>query len=254
VTPTPTATAATTSTAETWANRIQALLTKAESTAAEFPEEAEALVAKAQELMVRHAIDEATLSAAGRASSDRVVSDVVVIGAPYATAKASLLGSVGRANDCRVVMGGAGAGSQRCVVVGHESDLANVRSLFSALSIHAVRSMLAAAVPPFDTPRRFRHAFLLAFSGRIGERLWEAGEAIRAQARSQAGTGAGVSLVLADRTTAVDQAFRQEFPRIRTTRSSSSSGAGRASGRTAADRAGLGQAGIGGARQRLGSG
>lgn len=243
----------TTSTAETWTNRIQALLTKAESTAAEFPEEAEALLAKAQELMVRHAIDEATLSAAGRAS-DRVLSDVVVIEAPYATAKASLLASVGRANDCRVVMGGAGAGGQRCVLVGHESDLANVRSLFSALSVHAVRSMLAADVPPFDTPRRFRHAFLLAFSSRIGERLWEAGEAIRAQARNQAGTGAGVSLVLADRTMAVDQVFRKEFPRIRTTRSSSSSYAGRASGRTAADRAGLGQARLGGVRRHLGSG
>ncbi|HEX2578340.1 MAG TPA: DUF2786 domain-containing protein, partial [Aquihabitans sp.] len=208
---------------QTWANRIQALLTKAESTAAEFPEEAEALLAKAQELMVRHAIDEATLSAAGRAASDRVVSDVIVVAAPYATAKASLLGSVGRANDCRVVMGRAGDGAQRCVVVGHESDLANVRSLFSALSLHAVRSMLAAPVPPYDTPRRFRHAFLLAFAGRIGERLWEAGETVRRQARADASTGAGVAVVLADRSAAVDRAFRETFPRVRNTTLSSSS-------------------------------
>ena len=236
---------------QTWTNRIQALLTKAESTAAEFPEEAEALLAKAQELMVRHAIDEATLAAVGKASSDRVVSDVVLVSAPYATAKASLLASVGRANDCRVVMAAAGRGAQRCVVVGHESDLANVQSLFSALSLHAVRSMLTAQVPAFDTPRRFRHAFLLAFSGRIGERLWEAGESVRDQARKRADTGVGVALVLAGRSAAVDQAFRATFPRVRNTTLSSSSWAGRASGRTAADRAGLGQPGIGGTNRRL---
>lgn len=239
---------------QAWTNRIQALLTKAESTAAEFPEEAEALLAKAQELMVRHAIDEATLAAAGQRSTDRVVSDVVVVEAPYATAKSSLLGSVARANDCRVVMAPAGQGAQRCVVVGHESDLANVRSLFSALSLHAVRSMLAADVGPFDTPRRFRHAFLLAFSARIGERLWETGEAVRRQARVRAETGAGVAVVLADRGAAVDQAFRETFPRVRNTTLSSSSRAGRVSGRTAADRAGLGQSGLGGTDRRLQAG
>lgn len=239
----------------TWTNRIQALLTKAESTAAEFPEEAEALLAKAQELMVRHAISEAALTAAGTGrATDRVVSDEIVVEAPYATAKASLLGSVARANDCRVVMGAAGGGHQRCIVVGHESDLANVRSLFSALSVHAVRSMLAADVPPADTPRRFRHAFLLAFSGRIGERLWAAGESVRAQARSASGTGAGVALVLADRSAVVDEAFRATFPRVRTTTLRSSSSAGHASGRRAADRAGLGQAGLGGSARRLGPG
>lgn len=235
----------------TWTTRIQALLTKAESTAAEFPDEAEALLAKAQELMVRHAVDEATLTAAGRSSTDRVVSDVVTVEAPYATAKASLLGSVGRANDCRVVMSGRGDGAQRCVVVGHESDLANLRSLFSALSLHAVRTMLAADVPPFDTPRRFRRAFLLAFASRVGERLWEAAESVRDEARRQDRAGTGVSLVLADRAEAVDTAFRQEFPRVRSTRLSGSSAAGFSSGRRAADRADLGQAGIAGGRPAL---
>jgi Protein of unknown function (DUF2786) len=239
---------------DTWTNRIQALLTKAERTAAEFPEEAEALLAKAQELMVRHAVDEAALAAAGRRSTDRVVSDIVVVEAPYATAKAALLGSVGRANDCRVVRSPLGGGSQRCIVVGHESDLANVRSLFGALSVHAVRTMLAAPVPRTDTPRRFRHAFLLSFSARIGERLWEAGETVREQARQEAGTGAGVALVLADRRTAVDQAFAETFPHVRSTTLRSSSWAGHASGRRAADAAGLGQPGLEGRARRLAAG
>ncbi len=236
---------------EAWTNRIQALLTKAEST--EFPEEAEALLAKAQELMVRHAIDDAMLAQGGRGPRDQVTTEIVVVQAPYASAKASLLGAVARANQCRTVMGPAGQGAQRCVVVGHEADVANVRTLFNALSLHAVRAMLDAPVPRHDTPRRFRHAFLLAFSGRIGERLWAAGEAARAQAQVGADT-AGVGLVLASRADAVDRAFKQAFPNVRYTTMSSSSSAGRLSGRRAADTAGIGQTKLGGTQRSLRAG
>jgi hypothetical protein len=45
-------------------SRVRALLAKAEST--EFPEEAEALSSRAQELMARHSIDDAFLAAAGQ--------------------------------------------------------------------------------------------------------------------------------------------------------------------------------------------
>lgn len=236
---------------EAWTNRIQALLTKAEST--EFPEEAEALLAKAQELMVRHEIDEAMLAQGGHRHRDQVVTETVVVEAPYASAKSSLLGSVARANQCRTVMGPAGNGAQRCMLVGQQGDVANVCTLFNALSLHAVRAMLEAPVPPHDTPRRFRHAFLLAFSGRIGERLWEASEAVRAHA--QAGTDpAGVGLVLASRADAVDRAFREAFPNVRYTTMTSSSSAGRLSDRRAADRAGLGQGALRGGRRSLRAG
>lgn len=236
---------------EAWTNRIQALLTKAEST--EFPEEAEALLAKAQELMVRHEIDEAMLAHGGRGPRDQVVTESVVVEAPYASAKASLLGSVARANHCRSVMGPAGNGAQRCIVVGQEGDVANVRTLFNALSLHAVRAMLEAPVPPHDTPRRFRHAFLLAFSGRIGERLWAASEAVRAEAQAGPNPSA-VGIVLASRADAVDRAFREAFPNVRYTTMSSSSSAGRLSGRRAADRAGLGQGALRGVRRSLRAG
>src|SRR5260370_42461587 len=44
-------------------DRVRGLLANAEST--EFPEEAEALTSRAQELMARHSIDDALLTAAG---------------------------------------------------------------------------------------------------------------------------------------------------------------------------------------------
>ncbi|QXC59881.1 DUF2786 domain-containing protein [Aquihabitans sp. G128] len=234
-------------TTETWLNRVDALLAKAEST--EFPDEAEALMAKAQELMARHAIDDAMLAAAGRRTGDEITSELVVVTAPYATAKAALLGAVARANHCQCIMSSAGGGSQRCVVLGYSSDLASVRTLFASLSVHAVRAMLATPVPAHDTPRRFRRSFLLAFSFRIGTRLEEAAAAARASAEADGATGVG--LVLADRSAAVVDAVKQAYPNLRTARFTSSSSAGIASGRAAADRAGLGQQGLGGQGRAL---
>ncbi len=233
---------------ETWLNRVNALLAKADST--EFPEEAEALMTKAQALMARHAIDDAMLAAAGHDPAVTPETEVVIIAAPYATAKATLLSTVASANHCRCVRSSVGAGAQRCVVVGHPGDLANVRTLFTALSLHAARTMMTATVPAHDTPRRFRHAFLLAFTGRIGERLRMAAE--RAEQDASAEGGNGVALVLADREAAVDRAFHEAFPHVRNARVSSSSYAGARSGRAAAEHAGLGQAGLTRGRRRLG--
>lgn len=226
--------------ADPWLRRVQALLSKAEST--EFPEEAEALLAKAQELMARHAIDEAMLRQTSHAPGE-IASQPITIPPPYAAARSSLLGAVARANECRAVVQAARDGQQLCVLVGHRTDLDKVATLFAALSLHATRSMLAAPVPGHDTPRRFRHAFLLAFAARVGERLRLATEA----ARHDAGTtssGSSVALALVERQHAVDRALAEQFPRLGTMRRSASSVAGVRSGRAAADRAALGQPGL----------
>ena len=236
---------------EAWMSRVLAILAKAEATT--NPHEAEAFLAKAQELMARHAIDDAMLSAAGRTASDVPGSEVILIEPPYASAKSTLLATVAAANRCKAVRRSEGSGRQENIVVGHESDLAAVRTLFGALSVHAVRTMVAEPIPPFDTARRFRHAFLLAFSGRIGERLRAATATAEHQVRETA-SGAGMAVVLADRAAAVDRAFREQFPSVRTTRSQASSHAGIRSGRAAADRAALGQAGLGGAGRALTAG
>jgi hypothetical protein len=240
---------------QTWLSRVQALLAKAEST--EFPDEAEALVAKAQDLMARHAISEAMV-AAERARhgspSDRVTSRRVVVTAPYASAKRTLLGAVANANGCRCVSLGEARGGRPCQVFGHESDLDNVETLFASLSVQAVRAMVTAAVPPGDTPRRFRHAFLLAYATRIGQRLHEAGAAARSEALRDDADPTRLSLALRDRDAAVDEALRDAYPRTRTARATATSGAGWSSGRRAADRAGLGQRRIDSSTRSLGAG
>jgi len=241
--------------ADTYLARIQALLDKAESTT--FPEEAEALIAKAQELMARHAIDEAMLAGAAT-SRDEVEAEQLTVAAPYASAKVGLLSATARANRCRLVISRGPSGTQLCTLVGFPDDLANVRTLFASLSVQATRFVLAAPVPPGDTPRRFRHAFLTSFGFRIGERLAEAEQRAAAAAEADrqvaGGDGPTVALVLADREAAVDDDLARRFPNLRTRKISASSRAGWAGGQLAADRANLGQRGVGGSGPALGSG
>ncbi|MEO9222113.1 MAG: DUF2786 domain-containing protein, partial [Mycobacteriaceae bacterium] len=75
--------------------KIRALLAKAEST--DYPDEAEALTAKAQDLMTRYAIDAAVLHAKqGNNVAEEVRSRRVHIDKPYPDAKVTLLDSVAR--------------------------------------------------------------------------------------------------------------------------------------------------------------
>ncbi|MGH3621958.1 MAG: DUF2786 domain-containing protein, partial [Sciscionella sp.] len=80
--------------------RVRGLLAKAESTS--FPEEAEALSAKAQELMSRHSIERALIDAETRprlsASARRIWLDN-----PYLGPKSLLVTAVAKANRCRAV-------------------------------------------------------------------------------------------------------------------------------------------------------
>jgi hypothetical protein len=236
-------------TSDPWLRRVQALLAKAEST--EFPAEAETLLAKAQELMARHAIDDAMLQAAAGARRDDIITTVVTVETPYDGPKSTLLGRVASANQCRMVIQGGRRGARTCVVVGHRTDVEGTKTLYSALSLYATRAMLSATPPLGDAPRRFRHAFLLAFAWRIGERLREAARSAVHDAESERTTGPSVALVLHDRSDAVDRALAGQFPHLRTVRTSVSSVAGLASGRAAADTAALGHRPVAGPHDSL---
>ncbi|MHC1558136.1 DUF2786 domain-containing protein [Actinomycetospora sp. C-140] len=213
--------------------RVRGLLAKAEST--EFPEEAEALSAKAQELMGRHALEQALVGAPvdaePRASARRLWLDP-----PYASAKSSLVHQVATANRCRAISLGA---LDMVTVVGHAADLATVELLVTSLLVQADRAMLAAddETVPRARRRSFRHAFLLAYATRIGERLTAA--AHEAQAHARAELGEALLPVLAARAEVVERTVGELFPRLTRRRFSVGNGAGWAAGRAAADAASL---------------
>jgi hypothetical protein len=229
--------------------KVRALLAKAEST--EFPEEAEALSARAQELMARHSIDHALLAAEtgdpGGPAGRRIAVD-----SPYEAPKAVLLTDVADANRCRAVWHRELGFS---TVLGFPADLAAVEMLFTSLLVQATSAMVHAG-PRRDgrgrsRTRSFRHAFLNAYAARIGERLREAAGEAADRAAADAG-GKDLLPVLAARDRAVEQAVDAMFPNLAKGRAGSVSNyEGWVAGRAAADLASLnGRSEITGALRR----
>ena len=197
--------------------RIRALLAKAEST--EFPAEADACTAKAQDLMTRHAIDEALLRS-GSGESVVVTGLRVHIDSPYASAKAALLSQVAGANRTSAVWHGT---MSFVTLLGVPTDVAQVEMLFTSLLVQATRAMTAAGSgPAVDRSRSFRRTFLVAYAARIGQRLAEASEEAVTRQDFEQDTERGTSwgsdlvVVLAEQEKAVDDETRRLFPRLRT--------------------------------------
>ena len=223
--------------------RIRALLAKAEATG--FPEEAEALTTKAQELMARHSIDEALLAA--RTHSADVPGAVRIgVDAPYESAKAVLLDAVASANRCRAVWN---SDLGFTTVVGFEPDLESVELLFTSLLVQGNAAMTKAEAGQRAGGRRrtktFRQSFLMAYAQRLGSRLAADTARVTAEAGAEAGgraesTGALLP-VLAARDVAVTDTAERMFPRTTTTRLRGATDLeGWTHGTAAADRARMG--------------
>ncbi|GAA3298851.1 hypothetical protein GCM10020295_35470 [Streptomyces cinereospinus] len=164
--------------------RIRALLAKAEATG--FPDEAEALSAKAQELMARHSIDEALLAGQTH-GGDGPAAWRIGVDQPYEQAKAVLLDAVASANHCRAVWNEPLGFS---TVVGFEPDLEVVELLYTSLLVQATTAMTKAEAAQRAGGRKrtrtFRQSFLAAYAHRIGTRLASAAEEAARQAAAEA--------------------------------------------------------------------
>ncbi|MCX4676274.1 DUF2786 domain-containing protein [Streptomyces sp. NBC_01433] len=230
--------------------RIRALLAKAEAT--DFPEEAEALTTKAQELMARHSIDEALLAARNH-STQAPGACRIGVDAPYETAKAILLDAVASANRCRAVWN---SDLGFTTVVGFEPDLEAVELLFTSLLVQGTAAMTAAEAGQRAGGRKrtktFRQSFLMAYAQRLGSRLAADTERVTAAADAgttdgngngtATGTPGGLLPVLAARDVAVTDTAERMFPRTTTTRVRGATDvAGWTHGTAAADRARMGR-------------
>ncbi|MFI9382873.1 DUF2786 domain-containing protein [Kutzneria sp. NPDC052558] len=214
--------------------KVRGLLAKAEST--EFPEEAEALSAKAQELMSRHAFERALLDADDHvpqtASSRRVWLDT-----PYVGAKAQLVAAVAAANRSRgVVYEKIGF----IALIGADLDLEITELLSTSLLLQATRAMVAAGAARADgieaRSRTYRQSFLLAYATRIGQRLSAAAE----EENGDLTADDRLLPVLADREKAVNQLFDELYPATVKKSYTVGSAAGWEAGTAAADLADIG--------------
>lgn len=217
-------------------DRVRALLAKAEST--NFPEEADAFTAKAQELMARHRIDHA-LVAAKTDSHDEPVTRRVTIENPYEAPKTLLLQVVAEANSCRSVW------VKRfgfTTIVGFPAELDATELLFTSLLVQATRAMTHARPSPRKDGRNpirsFRQSFLTSYASRIGERLRAATAGVDQEMAASVGHDRLLP-VLAARDDAVRDVFERQFPELSQHTSVINNREGWASGRAAADRATL---------------
>jgi Protein of unknown function (DUF2786) len=230
--------------------RIRALLAKAEST--EFAEEAEALSARAQELMAKYSIDHALLAAQSGEREEPSGRRIPVDG-PYEEPKGTLLNVIAVANRCRAVWS---KDVGLMTVVGFPADLNAVELLFTSLLVQADTAMLRTGGKKDEfgrsRTRAFRQSFLVSYAIRIGERLEEATahataevvDELAAADRDSAGavsSGAVLVPFLAARRQAVDdtvdELFGGNLKRGRAARVTDAEGW--ASGRAAADLARL---------------
>ncbi|MFI6445580.1 DUF2786 domain-containing protein [Kitasatospora sp. NPDC050543] len=229
-------------------SRIRALLAKAEST--EYPEEAEALTAKAQQLMAQHSIDE-TLLAVDTQAGNAPAALRIGVDNPYEGPKTMLLDAVAAANRCRVVWAKEFG---FCTIVGFDADLDGVELLYTSLLVQATAAMHKAGsrqhLDGASRTKAYRQSFLVAYAARIRERLTAATEQATSDAaagRHLREDGTAEQLVpderllpaLAAREEAVDQAIGRMFPKLTSQRVRVSDGEGWAAGRAAADRAAL---------------
>jgi hypothetical protein len=199
-------------------DRVRKLLAKAEAVGV-TPAEAQALTAKAAELMAKYGIDRALLAAA-KPETDKPGDRVIDIPNPWARVQAHLLCGLASAMRCQcVVLPRSGPGS-RIHVFGFASDIERADVLFTSLLVQMWQGLAAAEVPAWSrSPRAWRRSWLLGFVTAVVARVREAEQQAAAQATApEAASGSRAALVLADRRLVVRRAIEEAYPQTRKTR------------------------------------
>ncbi len=226
-------------------DRVRKLLAKAEADGVTV-QEAQALTAKAAELMAKYGIDRALL-AAQRPDTDSPDSRLVEVDNPWGRVKAHLLCGLGTALRCQCILvtsgrgPGAGTAALKVHVFGYASDIERTDLLYTSVLIQMWHGLAAAQVPGWAaSPRAWRRSWLLGYTAAVTARVRAAEEhAERDAADAAAADGQGSSraaLVLADRSLVIRRNVEQAYPHVRTahtTYSGSGYGAGYAEGRRA---------------------
>jgi hypothetical protein len=175
-------------TPEALLGRVRKLLVKAEADGV-TPAEAQALTAKAAELMAKYGIDRALL-AARRPETDRPADRVIDIGNPWARVQAHLLCGLAAALRCQcVILPRSGPGS-RIHVFGFASDIERTDVLYTSLLIQMWQGLAAIRPPAWaQSPRAWRRSWLLGFATAVVARVRAAEQGAAERAADAAGSG-----------------------------------------------------------------
>ena len=211
-------------------DRVRKLLAKAEDEGCS-PAEAEALTAKAAELMARYGIDRALLGAL-HPETDRPADRVFTLANPWGDVKRHLLAGLAMALRCQCVQTRSAEGT-RLHVFGYASDLERADILFTSLLVQMARALAKQVVPGYGgEARAWRRSWMLGYCTAVVTRVRAAEEAAVASASASEGaagadvaaTGQPAALVLADRSLVVRRQVSAAYPRLRKTRVTYSGG------------------------------
>jgi hypothetical protein len=227
-------------------DRVRKLLAKAEAEGV-TPPEAEALTAKAAELMARYGIDRARL-AATRPETDRPGSRVIDIGNPWAQVKAHLLAGLAGAMRCQCVLLNSSGPGARIHVFGYASDLERADILYTSVLLQMARGLAVAVVPGgVRSVRAWRRSWLLGFVTAVITRVRSAEDRAVASAGVEEHSGPSTALVLADRAVVIRRQVQEAYPVTTRTRITYS-GRGYGAGYVQGERADIGSARLKSAR------
>jgi hypothetical protein len=224
-------------------DRVRKLLAKAEADGV-TPEEAQALTAKAAELMAKYGIDRALL-AAQRPETDQPASRMVDIYNPWARVQAHLLCGLASATRCQCILLPSGEG-QRVHMFGYASDLERTDVLYTSVLVQMWHGLIATSVPArASSVRAWRRSWLLGFAAAVTARVQAAEEGAEAAAvAAPAGPHANAALVLADRSLVIRRNVAAAYPVTRTARLTYT-GSGFGAGYKQGERADLGTGRVG---------
>jgi hypothetical protein len=229
-------------------DRVRKLLAKAEAEGVTVAE-AQALTAKAAELMAKYGIDRALL-AATRPETDRPDNRIVDIYNPWARVQAHLFCGLAAALRCQCILLPARAG-QRVHIFGYASDIERTDMLYTSVLIQMWHGLIAADVPAqADGVRAWRRSWLLGFAAAVIAKVRTAEQrAEQAASAVPGGDSSRAALVLADRSLVIRQNVAHAYPHTRkakVTYTGSGYGAGYAQGK----RADIGTGRVGRGRSR----
>lgn len=209
---------------ERYVDKINKLLRKAESTT---PEEAEALTAKAQELMATYAITMAMLADREDKPKEELVEETVTFTGTYQKALKKIAFAVMAANECEGFYRNHDWQSppyQEVVICGFESDVERVKMLVASLQIQCVSAMQTWWKERRDEVSwmsagekwRDRREFIFGFAAGLGLKLKKAkAEGAKEAAQEEAERMGGVSENLAEATESVALVVRKRADQVK---------------------------------------
>lgn len=224
-------------------DRVQKLLRKAESTT---PEEAEALMQKAEQLMAQHAIDEAMLANAGQLDDEMITRRITFKGS-YQLGLLSLGHAVGGGHGFKLLQSKRN-NTSTTIWVGWKRDVEKAEVILTSLLIQqerAARAYMQQAGMGFEFMSAFdkfatKRSFMIGFADGVEEKLKAAHRSAKEEyAKSTGTTSSSMELVLVSRNDQLEAYYKQQFPKTGKARAGNityhgdAAGSGRAAGRNA---------------------